>query len=56
MLDATSIASTPGFGLRVNREYLSGMTRIGERYVLLLDVARILSPDELLAVAEVRPS
>jgi purine-binding chemotaxis protein CheW len=52
MLDETSIDSAPAFGTRVNQAYLAGITRIAERYVLVLDLARILSDDELLAVRE----
>jgi purine-binding chemotaxis protein CheW len=52
MLDEASIDPAPAFGARVNPAYLAGVTRIGERYVLVLDLARILSADELLAVHE----
>lgn len=52
MLDEASIDPAPAFGARVNAAYLAGVTRIGERYVLVLDLARILSADELLAVHE----
>jgi len=56
MLDESSIDAAPAFGTRVNPAYLSGVTRIAERHVLVLDLARILSDDELLAVREVVPS
>lgn len=52
MLDEASIDPAPAFGARVNAAYLAGVARIGERYVLVLDLARILSADELLAVHE----
>jgi purine-binding chemotaxis protein CheW len=52
MLDEASIDPAPAFGARVNPAYLAGVTRIGERYVLVLDLARILSADELLSVHE----
>ena len=55
LLDEESIEAAPAFGTRVNQAYLSGVTRIAERYVLVLDLARILSDDELLAVREVVP-
>ena len=56
MLDEGSIDAAPAFGARVNEAYLSGVTRLDERHVLVLDLARILSDDELLAVREVLPS
>jgi len=52
MLDASAIDAAPAFGARVNQAYLAGVTRIDERHVLVLDLARILSDDELLAVRE----
>lgn len=51
-LDEAEIGPVPAFGSPVNSEYLAGVTRIGGRYVLVLDLAKILTPDELLAVAE----
>jgi purine-binding chemotaxis protein CheW len=56
VLDEGSIDTAPAFGSRVNQAYLAGVTRIAERHVLVLDLARILSDDELLAVREVAPS
>ena len=52
MLDEGSIDPAPAFGTRVNQAYLAGVTRIDDRYVLVLDLARVLSDDELLAVRE----
>jgi purine-binding chemotaxis protein CheW len=56
MLDQGAIDAAPAFGSRVNPAYLTGVTRIAERHVLVLDLARILSDDELLAVREVTGS
>ena len=44
------IAPPPAFGNPVDVAYLSGITRVGDRYVLILDFTRILSAEELLAV------
>lgn len=52
MLDESEIDAAPAFGSRVNPAFLAGVTRIRERHVLVLDLARILSDDELLAVRE----
>jgi purine-binding chemotaxis protein CheW len=56
MLDQRTIGAAPAFGSRVNQAYLAGVTRIAERHVLVLDLARILSDEELLAVREVTGS
>ena len=51
-VDEGAIEAAPAFGTRVPPAYLAGITRVGERPVLVLDLARILSADEILAVHE----
>jgi purine-binding chemotaxis protein CheW len=46
-LGASEIEPPPSFGTRVQSEYLSGLGRLHEQFVLLLDVERLLSPAEL---------
>lgn len=48
-LPAGSVQPPPSFGTRVKLDYLQGMGRVDERMVLLLDVDRVLSADELVA-------
>lgn len=50
-LPPASIGPAPAFGSPVDVAYLSGITRIQERYVLILDFTKILSVEELLAVS-----
>ena len=52
MVDETSIEAAPAFGSRVPPAYLAGIARVGDAPVLVLDLARILSADEILAVHE----
>jgi purine-binding chemotaxis protein CheW len=40
----------PDFGTRVQSEYLRAIARVDTRFVLLLDVERLLSPAELLRI------
>jgi len=54
-LSPAEVEPPPTFGLRVRLDYLAGMGKIGKKIVLLLDIDRILSPDELLATASVVP-
>ncbi len=42
------IEPPPVFGTRVRVEYLQGMGKVGKRFVLLLDVDRVLSAAEIL--------
>lgn len=51
-IDESTIVAAPAFGSRVPPAYLSGMTRAGDGFILILDIARILSADEILAVHE----
>src|SRR5262249_13314542 len=48
-LPASEIEPPPSFGTRVRVECLRGMGRAGKRFVLLLDIDRLLSMDELAA-------
>jgi purine-binding chemotaxis protein CheW len=51
-LSADEIEPTPPFGTRVKTEYLLGMGALGKKFCLILDIDKVLSADEFLAVAE----
>jgi len=51
-LSADEIEHTPPFGTRVKTEYLLGMGTLGKKFCLILDIDKVLSADELLAVTE----
>jgi purine-binding chemotaxis protein CheW len=51
-LSADEIEATPPFGTRVKTEYLLGMGALGKKFCLILDIERVLSADELLAMTE----
>ncbi len=42
----------PDFGVQIRPEYLLGIAKWGDRLVLVIDSQRVLSPAELVAVAE----
>jgi purine-binding chemotaxis protein CheW len=46
------IEPPPSFGTRVRVDYLGGVARAGKGFVLLLDIDRVLSADEVLALGE----
>lgn len=57
VLDVVTIASTaiqavPRTTMAIDIQYLIGMTQLGEQVVLLIDLHKILQPEELHAVAE----
>jgi purine-binding chemotaxis protein CheW len=49
-LSADEIEATPSFGTRVKSEYLIGMGTLGKKFCLILDIDKVLSADELLAM------
>lgn len=48
-LPATEIEPPPPFGTRIRVECLLGMGRAGKKFVLLLDIDRLLSTDDVTA-------
>ena len=48
-LPGTDLLPTPDFGVPVRADYLLGLGKIGERLVLILDSAKLLSRTELAA-------
>jgi purine-binding chemotaxis protein CheW len=48
------IEPAPSFGARIRTDFIAGMARVEELFVILLDVDHVLSMDELAALAEVR--
>jgi purine-binding chemotaxis protein CheW len=49
-LTADEVTAVPDFGARIQSEYLRGMARVDDRFVLFLDVERLLSPGEILRI------
>ena len=46
------IEPPPSFGTRLRSEFITGMGKIGEKFVILLDVNRVLSIDELSTLGD----
>lgn len=49
-LESDQIEPPPAFGTHIHVDYLLGMGRLEERFVLLLDVSRVLASEELTEV------
>lgn len=47
------IEPPPAFGAHIRTDFILGMGKVGGRFVILLDVGRVLSVDELAAVSAV---
>ncbi|MBS0347125.1 MAG: chemotaxis protein CheW [Proteobacteria bacterium] len=52
-IPATDVEPPPSFGVHIRNEFIRGMGKIGERFVILLDVARSFAVDELAGLASV---
>lgn len=52
-IKTADIEPSPAFGANIDTEYIAGMARIDGRFVILLNIARTLSIDEMAAIASV---
>jgi len=52
-IDRSDLLTPPSFGTPVHTDYLEGMLPIGKKFALALDIARVLSQEEILT--SVRP-
>jgi purine-binding chemotaxis protein CheW len=51
-IPATDIEPPPGFGMNIRAELVQGMGKVGGRFVILLDVNRMLAADEIAALSD----
>ncbi|VWX36581.1 Chemotaxis protein CheW [Limnobacter sp. 130] len=49
---ASDIEPTPDFGTGLRQEFISGMAKVDNKFVITLNVNRVLSVDEMLMLAE----
>ena len=52
-IGAADIEPPPSFGTRVNAEFIAGMARFDGRFVIILDIGRVLSIEEMAAIKSV---
>ena len=50
-IDASDIEPPPSFGTRIRSDFISGMAKVHGKFVILLDVNRVLDLDDLQAMA-----
>jgi len=46
-IDAASIEPTPSFGTRIRADFISGMAKVNKGFVILLELGKVLSVDEI---------
>lgn len=54
-LDPEQIEPAPKIGTGLNTEFLKGMGRRGEEFIMILDIDRVFSADELAVVTQTSP-
>ncbi len=52
-IPAEQIEPPPSFGARIRTDFICGMGKVGGRFVILLNVSRVLSVDELAMLDQV---
>lgn len=52
-IEGADIEPPPSFGTRIRTDFIAGMAKVNGRFVILLDVERVLSMDEMAALAGV---
>ncbi len=52
-IEASAIEPAPAFGARIRTDFIHGMGKVRGRFVILLDVDRVLSLDDLSVLAHV---
>lgn len=55
-IPASDIAAPPPFGAKIRTEFIQGMGKVDGKFIILLDVAHVLSLDEIGALAEAKSS
>ena len=50
------IEPPPSFGARIRAEFIAGMGKVAGRFVILLDIQRVLSSDEMAVLGDVARS
>ena len=51
-IDASDIEPPPAFGTRIRTDFISGMGKVRGKFVILLNVNRVLDLDDLQAMSE----
>lgn len=55
-IDPSEIEPPPAFGTRIRSDFISGMGKVRGKFVILLDVNRVLDLDDLQALGQALPS
>jgi purine-binding chemotaxis protein CheW len=49
-IPSTDIQAAPDFGAQVETRFISGMAKAGEKLIVLVDIEKVISDDEIAAI------
>lgn len=52
-IPGSEIEPAPRFGAKIRTDFISGMGKINDKFVVILDLSRVLSVDEMVMLAQV---
>ena len=52
-IPGTEIEPAPAFGAKIRADFIAGMGKVNSKFVIILDIMRVLSVEEMAAVANV---
>ena len=52
-ISAADIEPAPSFGARVRADFIAGMGKVNGKFVIILDIQRVLSVDDMAAIVDV---
>lgn len=52
-IPGSEIEPPPAFGARIRADFIAGMGKVNQKFVIILDIQRVLSVDEMAAIANV---
>jgi purine-binding chemotaxis protein CheW len=55
-VSSADIEPAPSFGARIRADFIAGMGKIGGKFVIMLDIKKVLSVDEIATLATVNQS
>jgi purine-binding chemotaxis protein CheW len=50
---SADIEPAPAFGAKIRADFIAGMAKIGGKFVIILDIQKVLSVDEIATLATV---
>ena len=53
-ISGADIEPAPSFGARIRADFIAGMGKVGGKFVIILDIQKVLSAEEIASIGELR--